>query len=77
MPPNVRHLVRTDDGATIPPDVAELNTEHFSFDVVPFVPLFHGWLKRSNSPNDKTFGLTFDDDPVLHKAFISDIAKRS
>ena len=76
MPPNVQHLVRTDDGA-IPSDVAELNVSNFAFDVVPFVPLFHGWLKRSKSPNDPTFGLTFQDDPILRKPFVSDIAKRS
>ena len=47
MPPNVAHLIRTSDGANIQPDVAELNTLHFDFDIVPFVPLFNGWLKRS------------------------------
>ena len=29
-------------------------------------PLFNGWLKRPNLPNDPTFGLSFEDDPILH-----------
>ena len=77
MPPNVAHLVQTSDSENIQPDVAELNTSHFDFDIVPFVPLFNGWLKQSKLPNDPTFGLSFEDDPILHQAFVSDISQRS
>ena len=77
MPPDVTHLIRTDDNEAIPPDVAELGASDFSFDIVPFVPLFHGWLKRSKSGDDPSFGLSFQDDPIRHRPFLSDIAKRS
>ena len=73
MPPNVAHLVCTDEeGQPIPPDVAELSALHFDFDVVPFIVLmlFNGWLKRSQLHNDPTFGLSFEDDPILHHAFV-------
>ena len=39
--------------------------------------LYHGWLKRSASNTDPTFGLSFEDDPIRHRVFVSDIAKRS
>ena len=78
MPPNVAHLVRTDDGQPVEPDISELNASNFAFNVVPFFPIFTGWLKRSNSATDTSFGLGFEDNPILHCPFISDmIAKRS
>ena len=77
MPPSVSHLVQTGDGQPVAPDVAELHASNFACDIVPFVPIFTGWLKRSNSANDASFGLKFEDDPILHCPFVSDIAKQS
>ena len=77
MPPNVTHLVRTNNGQPVAPDVADLHASHFAFDIVPFVPIFTRWLKHSNSINDTSFGLKFEDDPILHCPFVSDIAKLS
>ena len=37
MPPNVVHLVRTDDGKPVEPDISELHASCFAFDVVSFV----------------------------------------
>ena len=34
-------------------------------------------MKQLKSPNDPTFGLSFEDDPIFHQAFMSDIAQRS
>ena len=45
------------DRQPVPPDIAELNASNFAFDVVPFVPIFTGWLKCSDSPNNNAFGL--------------------
>ena len=77
MPPNVAHLVRTDNGQPVALDVADLHASHFAFDIVPFVPIFTRWLKRSNSNNDASFGLKFEDDPILHCPYVSDITKQS
>ena len=77
MPPNVRHLVCADDGEPIAPDPVELSASTFAFDVVPFVPLHHGWLKRSSSTSDKTFGFSFANDTTQHRAFVSDMRKKS
>ena len=77
MPPNVAHLIRTDDGKPVKPYISKLHASHFAFGVVPFVPIFTGWLKRSNSVNDASFGLQFEDNPILHWPLISNIAKRS
>ena len=66
MPPDVAHLVRTNDGQPIQPDITKLSASIFAFDIVLFVPLFNGWLKQSDLPNNPTFGLTFEDDPILH-----------
>ena len=65
VPPNVAHLVCTADGEHIQPDVAELNSLHFEFDIVPFIPLFNSSIKRLHSYDNPTFGLSFEDDPVL------------
>ena len=77
MPPNVAHLRRTDDGSPPPADVVELSTAHFAFDVVPAVQTFHGHLNQSISPSDPTFGLSFEDDPIQHRAFVTAIAAKS
>ena len=61
----------------VPPDVADLHASHFAFDNVPFVPIFTRWLKHSNSNDDASFGLKFEDDPILHCPFVSNIAKQS
>ena len=63
MPPNVAHLARTNNGQPVEPNVSELHASNFAFDVVPFVPIFTGWLKRSDSTNDASFGLQFEDNP--------------
>ena len=77
MPPNVAHLRRTDDGDAIPADVSELSASDFCFDIVPFVTTFHGHLPRRQSRSDPTFGLSFADDPVQKRAFVTDIRNRS
>ena len=76
IPPNVAHLIRSDDGIQPPTDTVKLSSSDFAFDIVPFAPLFHGWLKKSQS-KDPSFGLTFTDDSVRHRPFLSDIAKKS
>ena len=77
MPKKVAHLVCMDDGQHVTPDVAELHASNFAFDIVPFVLIFTGWLKCSNSLNNNSFRLLFEDNPILHCTFVSKIAKRS
>ena len=71
LPPNVAHLRRHDDGEPIPPDIAELSTDCFNFDIVPFVDTFTGFLDAAKSKDDPTFGLAFDDCPIQKQAFVT------
>ena len=80
MLPNVAHLICTDNGQPVLPDIAELNASNasnFTFDAVPFVSIFTAWLKCSDYLNNNTFGTSFEDDPICHCTFVSNIAKHS
>ena len=78
MPSNVAHLVCFNDGQPVAPDIDELHASNFAFDIIPFVTIFAGWLKCSDSLTDNSsFGLTFEDGPILHCTFIFNVAKRS
>ena len=77
MPPDIAHLCCANDGNDDPVDVAELSTSHFSFNVVPFVATFHVHLDKTKAPNDPSFGLLFNDDPVPKRAFVTDTAEQS
>ena len=77
VPPNVAHLCQADDGNDVPQDDDELTSQHFAFDVVPFVCTFLGHLDKHESRDDPTFGLELADDPICKRAFITAISKQS
>ena len=70
MPPNDSHLCCSDDGNEILANSSKLSSLDFSFDIVPFVTAFHEHPEKSKSPADPTFGLSFEDDPVIKHAFV-------
>merc|ERR1739836_329687 len=74
--PNISHVQRSDNGAAVNADAHVLSADDFSFSVVPFATLHHGWVKRSKAKSP-SFGFTFADNPLLHRPYVSMIKKGS
>ena len=74
-PPNVQHLMRSNNGAEFPAETAESSVEEFTFTNNPFSHTISRTLKAGGK--DETFGMEIATDELSNRAFVSHIKPNS
>ena len=77
LPPNVKHLQRTDEDKPFPIEPAEVSASSFTFYVDPFADVLHRRLQSNPSNRDPLFGLTLATDELLKRTMITNVKANS
>ena len=77
LPPNVKHLQRTDEGQPFPIEPDTVSTSSFTFSVEPFADVLHQRIQASPTNSNPLYGLVLATDDLLQRTMITDVKPKS